>query len=109
MWTSFTETLNGSTARAQLSVNAAELAIQRLTIYGGFDLQQPTTFWKREIFQKVGGMAPSSFYFAFDSYFFRFIRDGARFSHIPRLMAAPYRIHPTSKSSTERKRCEESK
>ena len=75
-------------------------------LYGGFDLQQPTTFWKREIFQKVGGMDPS-FYFAFDSdLFFRFIRDGARFSHIPRLMAA-YRIHPTSKSSTERERCEQ--
>jgi glycosyltransferase involved in cell wall biosynthesis len=74
-------------------------------LYGGFDLQQPTTFWKREIFQKAGGMDPS-FHFAFDTdLFFRFIQQGARFSYIPRLMAG-FRIHETSKSSTQRERCE---
>src|SRR5215475_7837704 len=73
-------------------------------LYGGFDLQQPTTFWKREIFEKAGGMDPS-FQFAFDTdLFFRFIREGARFKHINRFMAG-FRIHPTSKSSTEWSRC----
>jgi GT2 family glycosyltransferase len=75
-------------------------------LYGGFDLQQPTTFWKREIYQKVGGMDPS-FHFTFDTdLFFRFIAAGARFSHIRQLMAG-FRIHPTSKSSTQWARCEQ--
>jgi glycosyltransferase involved in cell wall biosynthesis len=74
-------------------------------LYGAFDLQQPTTFWKREIFQKAGGMDPS-FHFAFDTdLFFRFIQKGARFTYIPRVMAG-FRIHETSKSSTQRERCE---
>ncbi|HLQ78761.1 MAG TPA: hypothetical protein VK210_15495 [Terriglobia bacterium] len=74
-------------------------------LYGGFDLQQPTTFWKREIFRKAGEMDPS-FHFAFDrDLFFRFIPEGARFSHIPRAMAG-LRNHPTSKSSTKQECCE---
>jgi GT2 family glycosyltransferase len=73
-------------------------------LYGGFDLQQPTTFWKREMFDKAGGIDPS-FQFAFDTdLFFRFIQQGARFQHIRRLMAG-FRIHPTSKSSTQLDRC----
>jgi glycosyltransferase involved in cell wall biosynthesis len=74
-------------------------------LYGGFDLQQPATFWRREIFLKAGGMDPS-FLFAFDTdLFFRFVRDGARFKHMNRFIAG-FRIHPASKSSTERTRCE---
>jgi GT2 family glycosyltransferase len=74
-------------------------------LYGGFDLQQPATFWKREMFLKAGGMDPS-FQFAFDTdLFFRFVRSGARFEHMNQFVAG-FRIHPASKSSTEWERCE---
>jgi glycosyltransferase involved in cell wall biosynthesis len=67
--------------------------------YGGSDLQQPSTFWKRELYSKVGGMDPA-YMFAFDTdLFFRFIARGAEFRHIRQVLSS-YRIHPESKSST---------
>src|SRR5205823_1218545 len=48
-------------------------------LYGGFDLQQPATFWTRYIYEESGGIDPS-FSFAFDTeLFMRFAKRGARF------------------------------
>lgn len=74
-------------------------------LYGGFDLQQPATFWKRELYLKCGGMDPS-YRFAFDTdLFVRFARHGARFKHVNKFVAS-FRIHPRSKSSNEFVICE---
>ena len=68
-------------------------------LYGGADLQQPSTFWKRELYLKAGGMDPT-FTFAFDTDLFcRFIACQAEFRHLKRFLSC-YRIHPESKSST---------
>jgi glycosyltransferase involved in cell wall biosynthesis len=68
-------------------------------VYGGSDIQQPSTFWKRELYEKAGGMN-SSFVTAFDTdLFFRFIACDAKFRHVKRFLSC-FRIHPESKSST---------
>ena len=60
--------------------------------YGGADLQQPATFWTRELYEKAGGLDPS-FRAAFDTdLFFRFFQLEARFQHIPEFLAA-FRLH----------------
>ncbi len=74
-------------------------------MYGGFDLQQPATFWTRSIYEKAGGV-DAAYSFAMDTdLFMRFVQQGARFRHI-RQFVASFRIHPSSKSSTEIARCE---
>jgi glycosyltransferase involved in cell wall biosynthesis len=68
-------------------------------VYGGCDLQQPSIFWRREIYLKSGGM-DSSFITAFDTdLFHRFIAHGAHFCHVNKFFSC-FRIHPESKSST---------
>jgi glycosyltransferase involved in cell wall biosynthesis len=68
-------------------------------LYGGTDMQQPSTFWKREVYVKAGGMDPD-FLTAFDTdLFFRFIACEAKFRHLKRFLSC-FRIHPESKSST---------
>jgi glycosyltransferase involved in cell wall biosynthesis len=72
---------------------------------GGFDLQQPSVFWKRDLYLSVGGINPE-FRFAFDTdLFFRFVKAGARFKHIKQFFSS-YRIHPESKSSAQSTICE---
>jgi glycosyltransferase involved in cell wall biosynthesis len=67
--------------------------------YGGCDMQQPSTFWRRDIYLKAGGMN-ASFVTAFDTdLFHRFIANGARFRHVRQFFSC-FRIHPESKSST---------
>jgi glycosyltransferase involved in cell wall biosynthesis len=74
-------------------------------LYGGFDLQQPATFWTREIYQKVDGI-DSTFSFAFDTELFtRFVKAGGRFHHVNTFLAG-FRIHPESKSTTQLERCQ---
>jgi glycosyltransferase involved in cell wall biosynthesis len=56
-------------------------------LYGGGDLQQPSTFWTSAIYEAAGGM-DASFHCAFDTDLFaRFIAKGARFSHLRRFVA----------------------
>jgi glycosyltransferase involved in cell wall biosynthesis len=69
-------------------------------LYGGSTLQQPATFWKKDLYTKCGGMDPS-YHFAFDmDLFVRFALRGARFKHVNQFVAS-FRIHPQSKSSNE--------
>ncbi len=73
-------------------------------LYGGADLQQPATFWRRVLFEESGGMDPT-FSFAFDTDLFcRFAARGARFRHV-RSFVAGFRIHETAKSATEQEQC----
>jgi hypothetical protein len=56
-------------------------------LYGGADLQQPATFWTRQIYRTAGGMNPS-FRCAFDTDLFaRFVSKKAKFVHVRRLVA----------------------
>jgi glycosyltransferase involved in cell wall biosynthesis len=69
-------------------------------LYGGATLQQPATFWKKDVYTKCGEMN-RSYRFAFDTdLFFRFALRGAGFRHVNRFVAS-FRIHPQSKSSNE--------
>ena len=69
-------------------------------LYGGSTLQQPATFWKKDIYFRCGEM-DSSYRFAFDTdLFVRFALRGARFKHMNQFVAS-FRIHPKSKSSNE--------
>lgn len=73
-------------------------------LYGATDLQEPATFWTADLYWKAGGVDPAV-KFAFDTdLFFRFVASGGRFKHINRFLAS-FRIHPTSKSSTEFELC----
>ena len=61
-------------------------------LYGGADLQQPSTFWRRSIYERTGGL-DSQFKAAFDTdLFFRFVAVDGTFKHIPEFFAS-FRIH----------------
>ena len=60
---------------------------------------QETLFWRRRIWDKVGGQIDESFRFAMDwDLLVRFRDAGAKFAHIPRFMGA-FRIHQHQKTS----------
>src|ERR1051325_10904444 len=74
-------------------------------MYGGADLQQPSTFWTRELYDKAGGL-DSSFRAAFDTdLFLRFFALGARFRHVAEFLVA-FRIHPDQISDVMLKTCQ---
>jgi glycosyltransferase involved in cell wall biosynthesis len=73
-------------------------------LFGGSDLMQPATFWKKDIYLQCGGIDPS-YRFIFDTdLFFRFALRGARFEHVNKFLAS-FRIHPQSKSSNDEVIC----
>lgn len=60
---------------------------------------QETMFWRRRIWDKVGGQIDESFNFAMDwDLLIRFRDAGAKFAHIPRFLGA-FRIHEHQKTS----------
>src|SRR5262249_42909397 len=82
-----------------IGLNGEILAEKRQTpfsklayLYGGADLQQPSTFWARHIYEKAGGL-DTSFKAAFDAdLFFRFFALSARFRHVNEFLGG-FRIH----------------
>ena len=71
-------------------------------------LAQPSTFWKRSLYDRLGGL-DESFHFALDyEYWVRFVFGGASVHFIDRPLSA-YRLHDVSKtiSSQEKFRSEE--
>ena len=73
-------------------------------LFGGSDLMQPTTFWRKELYNRCGGI-DASYRFTFDTdLFFRFALAGARFERVNRFLAS-FRIHPQSKSSNDEAIC----
>ena len=62
-------------------------------------IPQETMFWRRRIWDKVGGQIDESFRFAMDwDLLVRFRDAGARFAHIPYFLGA-FRIHEHQKTS----------
>lgn len=62
---------------------------------------QETLFWRRELWDKVGGRVDESFRFAMDwDLLIRFRDAGARFACLPRFLGA-FRIHTQQKTSAE--------
>lgn len=60
---------------------------------------QETLFWRRRIWEKVGGQVDESFRFAMDwDLLVRFRDAGAKFGHIPQFLGA-FRIHEHQKTS----------
>lgn len=60
---------------------------------------QETLFWRRRIWEKVGGKIDESFRFAMDwDLLVRFRDAGAKFGHIPKFLGA-FRIHERQKTS----------
>lgn len=63
-------------------------------------IPQETMFWRRRLWDKVGGALDESFAFAMDwELIARFHAHGARFCRIPRFLAA-FRVHPAQKTKT---------
>ena len=60
---------------------------------------QETLFWRRHIWESVGGGLDESFQFALDwDLLLRFRDAGARFARLPRFLGA-FRVHPQQKTS----------
>ncbi len=66
--------------------------------YGGFNIYQPTAFWTKEIYDKVGGLDPE-FEFCMDNdLILKFALEKARFRFINKYLVY-FRTHPTSKTN----------
>lgn len=62
-------------------------------------IPQETLFWRRSLWEKVGGTLDESFKFAMDwDLLIRFVDVGAKFAHIPRFLGA-FRVHGAQKTS----------
>jgi glycosyltransferase involved in cell wall biosynthesis len=62
---------------------------------------QETLFWRRRIWDKVGGSLDESFHYALDwDLLLRFLDAGARFARLPRFLGA-FRLHPEQKTSLQ--------
>jgi glycosyltransferase involved in cell wall biosynthesis len=60
---------------------------------------QETLFWRRRIWDKIGGQLDESFQFAMDwDLLVRFREAGAKFAHIPLFLGA-FRVHKSQKTS----------
>ena len=63
-------------------------------------IPQETLFWRRRIWEKVGGRLDESFHFAMDwDLLIRFKNAGAKFGHIPQFIGA-FRVHKLQKTSS---------
>jgi glycosyltransferase involved in cell wall biosynthesis len=61
---------------------------------------QETLFWRRRVWERIGGALDESFHFAMDWDLLLRLRDaGARFVRVPRYLAA-FRVHPQQKTSS---------
>lgn len=64
-------------------------------------IPQETLFWRRRIWDRIGGSLDESFHFAMDwDLLLRFRDAGAKFVRLPRFLAA-FRVHPQQKTMAE--------
>lgn len=64
-------------------------------------IPQETLFWRRSVWNKVGGKIDESFRFAMDwDLLLRFAEAGAKFKRLPRFMGA-FRVHTQQKTSSQ--------
>jgi len=63
-------------------------------------IPQETLFWRRSLWDKVGGQLDDSFNFAMDwDLLLRFMESNAKFVRLPRYLGA-FRVHPQQKTSS---------
>ena len=73
----------------------------RILLYENRFVPQQSMFWRRSLYEKVGGIDPA-LRFAMDfDLTLRFLREGARVAKIDRILGN-FRVHPEAKSSTIR-------
>jgi len=65
--------------------------------YGGFGVYQPASFWRRKLYEAVGGIDPSLRFDMDNDLFIRFALHGGRFTFVPQALIG-FRIHPASKT-----------
>jgi len=71
------------------------------SLCGGFGVYQPASFWRRETYEKVGGI-DSSLKFCMDNdLFIKFALNNAKFKFMREYLVA-FRVHSSSKTSTIR-------
>ncbi len=70
-------------------------------LYGGFGICQPTAFWTRDMYYRVGQIDPAFVHCMDTDLFVRFALHGARFRFLREYLACA-RIHRSSKTSTLR-------
>ncbi|HEY1759321.1 MAG TPA: glycosyltransferase family 2 protein [Bryobacteraceae bacterium] len=64
-------------------------------------IPQETLFWRRSLWNQVGGGIDESLHFAIDwDLLLRFQTAGARFAHVPHFLGA-FRVHPQQKTSAQ--------
>lgn len=66
---------------------------------GGFGLYQPSTFWRRELYLRSGGIDQSLRFCMDNDLFNKFTTAGAHFHFVDASLAG-FRVHPNSKTST---------
>lgn len=67
-------------------------------LFWGDYVPQETLFWRRSLWEKVGGYVDESYQFAMDwELLMRFQRAGAKFARLPRFLGA-FRVHPDQKT-----------
>jgi glycosyltransferase involved in cell wall biosynthesis len=72
------------------------------SLYGGFAVYQPATFWRRECYEKVGGIDRSLSFCMDNDLFIKFALRNVRFQFIREYLTA-FRVHESSKTSTMQK------
>ena len=76
---------------------------RRVLEYGCVNIQQSSTFWRKELFSAVGFLDPQLQYAMDNELFVRFSRENAKFQHIPE-MFSNYRVHDSSKTQSLREK-----
>lgn len=94
----FGEGLHEISGRYELPKDAAEWMVH-------CPISQPSTFWRRSLYEKFGGL-DESFHFALDyEYWVRFVVGGVELRFIDRPLSA-YRLHDVSKTVSQAERFE---
>jgi len=66
-------------------------------IYGGYGIYQPASFWRSEIYRRVGGLDPKYVHCMDNDLFAKFAVGGGRFRFV-RSDLASFRVHAASKT-----------
>ena len=70
---------------------------RRAAVYGGLNLTQPSMFWRRDLFLRVGPLDISLYYGMDDDLWLRFLQHDAKFVYLPSPLSRS-RQHPESKT-----------
>ena len=79
---------------------------RRALAYGSVNINQASTFWRREAFFELGTLDTTLDYAMDEDLWLRFSRSGAKFIHVPSVVAS-YRHHPAAKSVVDNRQAVE--